>query len=352
MELRRRQIPDTLESADIRSAAVAHELVNVVARRMRVPDAALRPFADWRDAAFDASIARHLDGSLSGALVGYAAAEKTVAAAAQLGVRTALDYPVAHHAFDEALLREEQRLAPAYASTMQFHRPSEARKRRLGAELAGTDFVLALSNFHRRSFLECGVPEDKIAMVGPFGVDAAAFSPAEKTDRPGFTVLFVGQITQRKGVSYLVEGFRRASIENAKLLFVGRPYGPAEPWRLPGVGHLDMVPPWETPALYRSADVFVLPALSDACPRVVLEAMASGLPVIVSENTGTADAVEDGKSGYVVPIRDADAIAERLITLHRDPDGRLEMGDAARRGALAWPWHRYTDAVANVVTGQ
>lgn len=352
-ELRRRQVPASLNGAQVQSVATAHELVNVVARRLRVPDRAVRYLADWRDAAFDAAVAREVAASLSGVLVAYAAARNTIEAASRMGIRSLLDYPVAHHAFDEALLQEEQRLVPEYAATMQFHQPSEARKRRLTDELTRTDSVLGLSEFHRRTFIESGVPEEKVVAGPLFGVDADSFHPREPFERPHFRVLFAGQITQRKGVSYVVEGFRRAGLAKAELLLLGRPYGGAAPWRaVTGVRHIDMVAPWDTPAHYRSADVFVLPAISDACPRAVLEAMASGIPVIVSENTGTADAVVEGESGYVVPIRDADAIAERLVELHRDPDLRLRMGAAARLGALACTWSAYADGVARLVTGK
>jgi glycosyltransferase involved in cell wall biosynthesis len=352
-ELRRRQVPAELDGADVRTAAARHELVNVIAQRLRMPDRSVARLADWRDAAFDAAVARRLNGTTSAALVAYAAAQETLASAARLGVRTFLDYPVSHHAFDEALLQEEQRLVPEYAATMQFHRPSDARKRRVEAELAQADLVLAMSSFHRRTFLEEGVSEEKIVVVPPFGVDHDAFAPGELEERTGMRVLFVGQITQRKGISYLVEGFKRASIADAELLLVGRAYGRAEPWRdTLGVHHVDMIAPWETAALYRSADVFVLPAISDAGPRVVLEAMASGLPVIVSENTGTADAVVDGKSGYVIPIRDAGAIAERLLALRGDPDQRRIMALEARRQSLEYPWSRYVDAIVTLVTGR
>jgi glycosyltransferase involved in cell wall biosynthesis len=160
----------------------------------------------------------------------------------------------------------------------------------------------------------------------------------------------VGQITQRKGVSHLVEAFTRAGIPGSELLLVGRPHGAAQPWRgTRGLRHIDRVAPWETPALYRSADVFVLPAISEAFGRVVLEAMASGVPVIVSENTGAADTIEDGESGYVVPIRDADAIAERLLFLYEHPDQRQTMGEQALRQASRFTWAGFAEGVTSVV---
>jgi glycosyltransferase involved in cell wall biosynthesis len=103
----------------------------------------------------------------------------------------------------------------------------------------------------------------------------------------------------------------------------------------------------DPPAAYADSSVFVLPAIEDGYPLVVLEAMASGRPVVVSENTGTKDAVRDGVDGFVVPIRSPDALAEKLQWLLDHPAERAAMGRAARERALQFPWERYgTDLVA------
>ncbi len=93
------------------------------------------------------------------------------------------------------------------------------------------------------------------------------------------------------------------------------------------------------PAVYRGADVLVLPSLLEGSALVVLEAMASGLPVIVTENTG-ADAVRDGVEGFVVPVRSPEAIAARLEEL-ASPEVRRRMGDAGRARSLAFTWEAF-----------
>jgi glycosyltransferase involved in cell wall biosynthesis len=94
-------------------------------------------------------------------------------------------------------------------------------------------------------------------------------------------------------------------------------------------------------AAYADASVLVLPAIEDGFPLVVLEAMASGRPAVVSENAGSKDAIEPGVSGFVVPIRSPDAIAEKLQWLHDHPVERAAMGAAARRQAEKYPWARH-----------
>ena len=103
------------------------------------------------------------------------------------------------------------------------------------------------------------------------------------------------------------------------------------------------------PAIYASADVVALPSLFDAFPLVVLEAMACGRPVIVSENSGAADFVRDGVDGFVVPIRDATAIAERIEFLRERPELRERMGLAARSRASEYPWSSYGARVADII---
>jgi starch synthase len=103
--------------------------------------------------------------------------------------------------------------------------------------------------------------------------------------------------------------------------------------------HLRGVRPRDMPAVYRAADVLVLPSLLEGSALVVLEAMASGLPVIVTENTG-ADAVRDGVEGFVVPARSPEAIAARIEEL-ASPELRRRMGGAARARALAFGWDAF-----------
>jgi glycosyltransferase involved in cell wall biosynthesis len=186
-------------------------------------------------------------------------------------------------------------------------------------------------------------------VVTPLGVDLDLFRPipVERADAE-FRVLFVGQIGQRKGLSYLLDAARASTIPELRLQLLGAPVGSTERWSpLPFVDHLAHRPRWELPAAYAQADVFVLPSLIEGFPQTALEAMACGLPVIVSEHTFGDDVVEHGKNGYVVPIRDPDAIAECLRALHGNPKLRHEMGAAARRRAEDFGWERYKAQVGS-----
>ena len=186
----------------------------------------------------------------------------------------------------------------------------------------------------------------------PLGVDLELFKPpAMRADHVGIQILFVGQLTQRKGLSYLLDGFRRAGIPGSELVLVGRPVGNALDLvhKTPGVRHVAHMPRWLLPAAYAAADVYVLPSLVEGFPLTALEAMACGLPVIVSENTFGRDVVTDQADGYVVPIRDSAAIAERLQQLADDPMVRRRVGNAATIRARDFSWLHYGRRVANSI---
>jgi glycosyltransferase involved in cell wall biosynthesis len=247
----------------------------------------------------------------------------------------------AHAAAQARLLEEEHE---------RFGLRPPARLRRLVersvAEYDAADYVRIPSEFVRRSFIAEGVLEGKLVQ-GPFGVDLERFAPSPEPER--FTALFVGRVDLRKGALDLLEAWRR---------FAGAGRAADAP-RLILYGGLDRALrsrveayrrqcAFQTPGFtrhvrraYADASVLVLPAIEDGFPLVVLEAMASGRPVIVSENTGSKDAVREGVDGFVVPIRSPDAIAEKLQRLAEHPQERRDMGRAAREQAQRFPWERY-----------
>jgi glycosyltransferase involved in cell wall biosynthesis len=96
-------------------------------------------------------------------------------------------------------------------------------------------------------------------------------------------------------------------------------------------------------AEYASADIFVLPSVEDGYGLVTIEAMSAGLPVVVSDHAGSAEAVRDGETGFVVPVRDPATLRDRLQTLLADPVLRRRMGAAARAAAESRTWDTYGD---------
>lgn len=348
-ELRRRPLPPGVTEEQHARTATATDLFRVGASRLPPPVGRRLAIKRRHFASFDAAVARRLTTHDGGLLTVVGTATRSARRARALGVPVVLDIPIAHMTWIRRLMREEARLVPEYAMTLQCHDVADADLTAQEEEYRIADRLLVLSSHERATLLEEGVDEAKMIST-PLGVDLEMFAPAPRVEDGVFRVIFVGQITQRKGLSYLVEGFRRAALPRSELVLVGVVIGSDAPWRdIRGVRHVAPVPRSQLPAVYATADVYVLPSLAEGFPLTQMEAMAMGLPVIVSEHTSARDVVSDGVDGWVVSIRNAEAITERLRVLYSDPDRRARMGAAARARAMDFSWDRYGARLVDVI---
>jgi glycosyltransferase involved in cell wall biosynthesis len=274
--------------------------------------------------------------------------------ARQLGERSlVLNYPVAHHRQRRITRLEENEREPEFAITWpDFDDWPEGHEERLDEEIRQADAVLVGSTYAADSFVAEGIERSKMRVV-PYGVDLATFTPGPRQPRKPsdpFKAIYAGQLTQRKGIAYLLRGYRQFARAGTQLTLVGSIVGSDAPLR-PYAEHYTHIAHQTRPALaamYRQADVFVFPTLVEGMPLVVLEAMACGLPVIVTAN-GPGDLVRDGVDGFVIPDRDPDAISDRLERLHRDPDLCLRMGHSAAARAKEFSWASYAAGVQAVL---
>jgi glycosyltransferase involved in cell wall biosynthesis len=190
--------------------------------------------------------------------------------------------------------------------------------------------------------------------VLPYGVDTRRFRPPERPREPDgkFRVLFVGALTQRKGIKYLLEAAKRADIKGLELVCVGKLAGDAAAFApyADVFRHVRHVPFHEVHLLFQTADVFAYPSLHEGSAFASYEALASGLPVVCTPNTGSV--VRDGIEGYIVPVRDVEALVERLRRLARDPDLRARMALAARTRAEDFTWTHYGARLATWLDAQ
>jgi glycosyltransferase involved in cell wall biosynthesis len=267
------------------------------------------------------------------------------------GGHAVLSYPIAHNGFQARLYAEEAELQPEFATALPRLDllPAEYSER-LDVECALAERILVGSDFVRQSFVAMGYDARKIAIT-PYGVDTERFAPSTvpRSDTV-FRVLFVGQIGQRKGMSYLLKGYELFRRADSELHLVGSYVPGHEVYRryLHLYRYTPNVPQQDLPALFHTADVFVFPSLIEGMPLVVLEAMACGVPVITTTH-GAGDIVRDGMDGFFVPIRDPQAIAQRLEQLYRNPDLLQEMGRNARARALQHTWDAYSRCAAEAV---
>lgn len=212
-------------------------------------------------------------------------------------------------------------------------------------EYAIADLILVPSEFVKQSFLDRGFAEEKLLMA-PFGVDSLAYRPAEHCGDV-FRVLFVGRIGLRKGVHYLLEAWKRLALSDAELVLVGNIEPGFERIMQEYRGLKGLVVPGfaRNPAdLFASSSVFAFPSLEEGSALVTYEAMASGLPLVTTFNSGSI--VRDGMDGFLVPIRDVDAVCDRISQIYQDRELGREMGASARTRVADYTWERHGETLA------
>lgn len=349
-QLRRRPVPGGVSIGRVRHAASASHVVLALGVRAKASERLVGRLSYLHASRFDRRLSALLGPGDRAVIANTSAALETFAAARRQGVTSFLDLPLADPRWIDRMLAEEAERQPEWALTLQHrHRPVPAIAR-AEAEIELADRILVGSSFARRTLVDMGVDASKVA-VTPFGVDTSLFAPPRAAlPKDRFRVVFTGQIGQRKGLSYLLEGFELAAIPGSELLLVGRIVGPDSPWRgRAGVRHIPQLPHWELPALLGTCHVFVAPSLVEGFLLSAIEAMACGLPAIVSENTFGRDVITDDVDGFVVPIRDPQAIARHLLELHEDRAKLAAVGQAGARRAREMTWTRHGDAVADAL---
>ncbi len=274
------------------------------------------------------------------------------------GVICVLDLSYAHINTCLRIEAEERQYDPVFARTFDTYSMDSEDLRNMVEEVKMADAIIVASSFSKESLLENGVDEKRIFVV-PYGVDLELFQPATlpailstTVQNNQLNILFVGGIGQRKGVGYLLKAVHelRQSL-NISTTLVGNLRGDVsvfDAYRQNFI-HLNHMPRSKVAAQYQAADVFVFPSLIEGFGLVILEAMASGLPVITTPNTGGRDVITDGVDGFIVPIRDVEAIKQRLVYLYEHPEERLKMGIAARKTAEQYSWCNYEKGIASAL---
>ena len=267
---------------------------------------------DWEQAnfRFDRWVARQLRQSDCRVFVGVetCAAESFMAAQAR-GMIRVLDCPQVHPAF----LHNELTVAArelGLAWQVKFDSDEMLRRKQIEFELA--DYVLTLSELHTRSYTSNGAAREQVVEIPLWADPAIWYPPPNRRERKTSVLqaLFVGSVNLRKGIPYLLAASRQCR-GRIDLKLVGNPSREVQEILAEFREDYTIIAPVTKPelrSLYWRADVLVLPSLVDSFGFVAMEAMACGLPVIVSENCGAP--VPD--PAWRVPVRDSMAIAKRL----------------------------------------
>jgi len=243
------------------------------------------------------------------------------------GAKYVCDRGSSHIRFQDRILREE---FARWGQEFSGVNPRILRKEE--AEYEAADLITVPSQFAFNSFVKCGVAAGRIRII-PYGVELNRFRPLSVPDRDRFNVLAVGQVSFRKGFPYLFEAFQRLRHPHKRLIVAGAVQPEIKRWlrgrKLDHVEFLGSLPQAELPDVMSRAHVLVLASVEDGLALVLAQAMGCGCPVIATEHSGGPDLFDHGQEGFLVAIRDARAIVDRLEQLAQDHALRESMSAAA-----------------------
>jgi starch synthase len=261
-------------------------------------------------------------------------------AATARGLKCIYEHPIVYWRESRRYQQEEAELNPEWKSTLGAIQDSEEKLARKDAELALADIVIVPSTFSKNSLHQAPAFKASVQVV-PYGFPLVSHAPSES--RTGkLAVLFVGALSQAKGLKYLLEAAAKLE-RQIDLTLIGKRVSPLIP--TPAV--LDKhrwIPSLAYDDLLREMsrhDVLVLPSLHEGFGLVIGEAMAQGLVVIATPHSAAPDLIDDGVDGFIIPIRSTDAIVEKLELLLHEPARLSEMKQAARRKAQTHSWEAY-----------
>ena len=292
---------------------------------------------------YDAPDIRGLYAYEDGALTGFQVAR-------ELGIKAIYELPIGYWRCYRELMEEEFSLNPEWAHTLQGTRDGAEKLQRKDEELALATDIVVPSDFVRGTLQKAGPLAGRVS-VHPYGAPVSPKSRTEPHRKTGkLRVLFVGALSQRKGISYLLEAVSRFGSE-IELTLVGRRVAECRPLDAALRAHhwIASLPHAALLEEMSRHDVMVFPSLFEGCALVVLEAMSQGVPVIATPNTGATHFVSDGEDGFIVAIRDAESIREKLETLMLDRDRLVAMSQAAIRKVAQHSWEQYRHRLASTV---
>ncbi len=222
----------------------------------------------------------------------------------------------------------------------------------LGAEAALCDRLYCLSELVKDSYVAAGFPAERIDVIR-LPTDLTSFSPSEAPPPRPFRVGCIGSISPVKGHIHLLEAWKALKLPDAELILAGtcrqgmkRPLAPyAELFQYRGP--LDRARLVE---LYRSLSLLVVPSVQEGFSLVTAEALACGVPVIVTTHVGAKDIILPGENGFVVPVRDSEALAAAILDVYRSEELRAHLRQGALASRAAFPTLEETaDRLATII---
>ena len=267
---------------------------------------------------------------------------ETFRAAKQAGKKTIYELPIAYWETSRRLLIEEAERLPRWEPTLFATRDSEEKLRRKSEELALADRIVCPSGFVLDSLPSAAREKCVLAEFG-----SPAIRPRQHRNATRLRILFAGALSQRKGLADLFAAMKLVSRPDVELVVMGSPAAPMDFYRAEYDGFIyePTRPHGGVLDLMSSCDLLALPSIVEGRALVQQEAMSCGLPLIVTANAGGADLIEEGKTGFLVPIRSPEAIAEKIAWFADHRNLLPMMQEASQQKAAQYTWAAYAGKI-------
>jgi glycosyltransferase involved in cell wall biosynthesis len=271
---------------------------------------------------------------------------ETFRVAAQRGLKRSYELPIAYWETSRKILGEEAQRLPAWEPTLFATRDSTEKCERKTQELLLADTVICPSRFVLESLPE-NVRREKKCTVAKFGSPPAQPHKQRVRADGRLRVLFAGSMSQRKGLADVFAAMKLLGRTDAELVVLGSAILPMRFYREQFGGFI-----YEPPrphaavlALMQTCDVLVLPSLVEGRALVQQEALACGLPLVVTANAGADDLIDEGSTGFLVPIRAPEKIAEKIAWFASHREQLPAMAEASQARAATCSWEGYADTI-------
>ncbi len=260
---------------------------------------------------------------------------RSIKAAKKVGAKIIIESGSTHKLHKDAIIADE------YARTgIAVNRSTESYRKASFDELALADYIFVPSDFAKKTFVDAGFSPEQLFVIER-GADLTRFRPGNPQHET-FKVLFVGRVSLRKGVRYLLEAWDNLKLRNAELIVAGAIDKTIQPLiaKYSGNSSITFTGLLKDPAAaYRDAHIFVFPSLEEGSAKVTYEAMASGLPVITTPNSGSL--VRDALDGFIIPAGDSAALQHKITELYENRESVEVMGKSALERVKPYTWQRY-----------
>ena len=267
--------------------------------------------------------------------------------AKQMGMQCSYELPIAHWATVRRLLAEEAERYPEWEPTLESTREPEEKLFRKEEELRLADRITCPSNFVLDS-IPLEIRQKKPCQISPFGSPLCESFDLERSLKSDLLkLLFVGSMSQRKGLADLFEAMTLLHGEPVSLSVLGQPSMPIEFYRkqFPQFHYYPPCANSKVREIMREHDALVLPSIVEGRALVQQEALSCGLPILVTPNTGGEDLVEEGVTGQIVPIRSPEKLAEAISLMMENRNNRYEIEKLCQKKAREYTWANYAQMI-------